>query len=287
MTASTEKVPGASAAGTITIGGDLTVNRLGFGAMRITGKGIWGEPDDLDEARSVMRSAVEHEVTFIDTADSYGPHVSERLICEALHPYPENVVIATKGGLERPEPYKWTDNSTPEHLREACEGSLKRLGLEQIPLYQWHRPDPDVPLADAIGTLIELQREGKIRHLGVSNVTLEQLQQIQRMTTIVSVQNRYNIGTRESEAVVDYCEDNGLAFIPWAPMHDVADTPAAFEIATRHDVTPRQLVLAWLLARSPAILPIPGTGSVAHLKDNIAAASIRLSDDEVRSLTAR
>lgn len=277
--------PDVAAAGTITIGGDLTVNRLGFGAMRITGQGIWGEPDDLDEARAVLRRAVDCGVTFIDTADSYGPHVSENLIREALAPYPANLVIATKGGLERPDPYKWTDNSSRNHLRDVCHTSLLRLGLEQIQLYQWHRPDPNVRLEDAIGTLVELQNEGKIKHLGVSNVTLEQLKQISDMTTIVSVQNRYNMGTRDSEAIVDYCEAHGLAFIPWAPMHDFADTPAVREIAERHSATPRQLVLAWMLARSPAMLPIPGTGSLAHLDENLGAASIALTADEVRALT--
>ncbi|MBN9611156.1 MAG: oxidoreductase [Actinobacteria bacterium 69-20] len=277
--------PDVSAAGTITIGGDLTVNRLGFGAMRITGQGIWGEPDDIDEAKAVLRRAVECGVTLIDTADSYGPHVSENLIREALAPYPANLVIATKGGLERPDPYKWTDNSSRSHLRDVCHTSLMRLGLEQIPLYQWHRPDPKVPLEDAIGTLMELQKEGKIKHLGVSNVTLDQLQQISSMTTIVSVQNRFNMGTRGSEAIVDYCAANGLAFIPWAPIHDFADTPAVREIAERHGATSRQLVLAWLLARSPAMLPIPGTGSLAHLDENLRAASIALTEEEVSALT--
>lgn len=272
-------------AGTVTLGGDLTVNRLGFGAMRITGDGIWGEPADAEEAKAVLRRAVESGVTFIDTADSYGPHVSERLIFEALAPYPDGVVIATKGGLERPGPNKWTPNSTPAHLREACDGSLKRLGLEQIPLYQWHRPDPRVPLEDSVGTLVELQSEGKIKHLGVSNVTLEQLQQISAMTPVVSVQNRYNLGTRSSDAVLDYCAAHDMAFIPWAPIHDFADTTAVREIADRYGATSRQLVLAWLLARSPAMLPIPGTGSLTHLDENLAAASISLTSEEVSALT--
>lgn len=278
--------PSVAAAGTITIGGDLTVNRLGFGAMRVTGDGIWGDPKDLGEARAVLRRAVECGVTFIDTADSYGPHVSERLIHEALAPYPDGLVIATKGGLERPGPNRWTNNGTPEHLRHACDGSLKRLGLEQIPLYQWHRPDPAVPLEDSVGALIELQKAGKIKHIGVSNVTLEQLQQISAMTTIVSVQNRYNIGTRGSDSVLDYCAAHNMAFIPWAPIQDFAGNPAVRDIADRHGATSRQLALAWLLARSPAMLPIPGTGSRNHLDENLAAAAITLTPDEVSALTA-
>lgn len=282
----TPSSPDVKVAGSITLGGDLTVNRMGFGAMRVTGDGIWGEPADPDEARAVLRRAVACGVTFIDTADSYGPYVSERLINEALAPYPDDLVIATKGGLERPGPNKWTNNSTPDHLRAACDGSLKRLGLEQIPLYQWHRPDPDVPLADAVGTLVELKNAGKIRHLGVSNVTLDQLQQISAMTEIVSVQNRYNLGTRGSDAVLDYCAAHGIAFIPWAPIHDFAGNAAVRDIAGRHGATSRQLVLAWLLARSPAMLPIPGTGSLAHLDENLAAAAITLAPDEVAALTA-
>lgn len=276
----------AAAAGTITLGRDLTVNRLGFGAMRITGEGIWGPPRDLDEARAVLRRVVELGVTFVDTADSYGPHVSENLIREALAPYPDGLVIATKGGMERPDPGKWTDNSSRSHLRDVCHTSLMRLGLEQIPLYQWHRPDPAVTLEEAMGTFVELQQEGKIKHIGVSNVSLEQLKRMTKLATIVSVQNRYNIATRSSEAIVDFCEERGIAFIPWAPIHDFADTPAVREIATRHDATPRQLVLAWLLARSPIMLPIPGTGSLKHVEENIAAAGIRLTDDEIATLTA-
>lgn len=278
--------PDVAAAGTITIGGDLTVNRLGFGAMRITGKGIWGPPRDLDEARAVLRRVIEAGVTFIDTADSYGPHVSENLIREALHPYPDGLVIATKGGLERPDPDKWTSNGTRDHLRDVCHTSLMRLGLEQIPLYQWHRPDPAVTLQDGIGTLLELQSEGKIRHIGVSNVTLEQLKIMTGLAPIASVQNRFNLGDRNSTEVLDYCTEHGIAFIPWAPMQNFANAPAVREIANRHGATSRQLVLAWLLARSPVVLPIPGTGSLAHVDENLAAAGIRLSDDEVATLTA-
>lgn len=279
-------VPNAAAAGTITIGGDLTVVRLGFGAMRVTGSGIWGEPRDPDEARAVLRRAVESGVTFIDTADSYGPYVSERLIAEALHPYPAELVIATKGGLERPGPNVWTNNSRPEHLREACEGSLKRLRLEQIPLYQWHRPDPYVPMEDSVGTLVELQREGKIRHIGVSNVNVEQLQRISAITPVVSVQNRYNAAFRAGESMLDYCAAHGMAFIPWAPMQDIDRAPAIAGIAQRHGATTHQVMLAYLLAKSPAVLPIPGTGSLAHLDENLAAAEITLSPEELSELTA-
>lgn len=276
----------ARAAGTITIGGDLTVARLGFGAMRLTGEGIWGPPDDIGAAHAVLRRAVELGVTFIDTADSYGPHVSENLIREALAPYPEELVIATKGGLERPDPYKWTDNGSRNHLRDVCHTSLMRLGLEQIPLYQYHRPDPAVPVQEAMGTLLELRAEGKIRHIGVSNVTMDQLVAMREVAPVASVQNRYNVGTRSSESIVDYCEAEGIAFIPWAPMHDFAEAPEVAEIAAAHGATPRQLTLAWLLARSPVMLPIPGTSSVAHLEQNVAAASITLADDEVAAITA-
>jgi aryl-alcohol dehydrogenase-like predicted oxidoreductase len=279
-------VPDAAAAGTISIGGDLTVNRLGFGAMRITGQGIWGEPRDLDEARAVLRRAVECGGTFIDTADSYGPYVSERLIGEALHPYPEDLVIATKGGLERPGPDVWTNNGRPEHLREACEGSLQRLKVEQIPLYQWHRPDPDVPLEESVGALVELQREGKIRHIGVSNVTIDQLEKIIAITPVVSVQNRYNAGFRAGESMLDYCAAHGIVFIPWAPMKDIDRTPAVAEVAERHGATEHQIMLAYLLAKSSAVLPIPGTGSVAHVEENLAAASVELSPEDMDALSA-
>jgi len=277
--------PTAAAAGTITIGGDLTVNRLGFGAMRVTGRGIWGDPPDLDEAKAVLRRAVELGTDFIDTADSYGPDVSENLIAEALHPYPDGLVIATKGGLERPGPGRWPANGRPDHLKEACEGSLRRLRLDQIPLYQLHRPDPRVPFGESIGALIELQREGKVRHIGLSNVTVEQLREAQRIAPIVSVQNRYNHADRGSDPVLDACEQEQLAFLPWAPIQDHESNRAVQDVARSHDASIHQVVLAWLLARSPVMVPIPGTGSVAHLEENIASAGLELSDDEVRRLT--
>jgi aryl-alcohol dehydrogenase-like predicted oxidoreductase len=275
----------AGTAGTIDVGGDLTVNRLGFGAMRITGDGIWGPPADRDEAKAVVRRAVELGVTFIDTADSYGPHVSEELIAEALHPYPEDLVIATKGGLERTGPGQWPVNGRPEHLIEACEGSLRRLELDQIPLYQFHRPDPEVPLEDSIGALVSLKEQGKIRHIGLSNVTEDQLRSAQRLTPIVSIQNRFNVADRHSESLIDLCEQEQLIFLPWAPIQNLDDNAAVRELAQHHDATPHQIVLAWLLSRSPAILPIPGTGTVAHLEDNIAAAAIKLTPAEVDSVT--
>jgi pyridoxine 4-dehydrogenase len=281
----TEPTPTATAAGTIDIGGDLTVNRLGYGAMRVTGPKILGDPPDRDRAIGVLRRAVELGVTFVDTADSYGPAVSETLIAEALHPYPDDLVIATKGGLERTDAGAWPTNGRPEHLKEACEGSLRRLRLEQIPLYQWHRPDPAVPLDESVGALLELKDEGKIRHIGVSNVTEEQLRQVQRITPVVSIQNRYNLTDRRSESLVDLCEQEGLAFLPWAPIQDADEVPAARDIAERHGVSVRRVVLAWLLARSPAMLPIPGTGSPDHLDDNIAAAGLTLTPDEVATLT--
>jgi pyridoxine 4-dehydrogenase len=275
----------AAAAGTIDVGGDLTVQRLGFGAMRITGPGIWGEPPDRAAAKAVLRRAVELGVDFIDTADSYGPDVSEELIAEALHPYPENLVVATKGGLERTGPGRWPSNAHPDHLVEACEGSLRRLRLEQIPLYQLHRPDPRVPYEDSVGALVELKEQGKIRHIGVSNVSEDQLRTAQKLTPVVSVQNRYNLTDRSSESIVDLCEQEGLAFLPWAPIQD-GDVPLVGEIAARHGATPHRVVLAWLLARSSAMLPIPGTGSVAHLEENVAAAGLELAPDEVASLNA-
>jgi pyridoxine 4-dehydrogenase len=278
--------PTAAAAGTITIGGDLTVNRLGFGAMRITGRGIWGEPPDVDEAKVVLRRAIELDVNFIDTADSYGPEVSENLIAEALYPYPDDLVIATKGGLERPGPGRWPANGRPDHLREACDGSLRRLRLEQIQLYQLHRPDPSVPFGESIGALLELEREGKIRHIGLSNVTVQQLREAQRLTSIASVQNRYNLADRGSDPVLDVCEQEQLAFLPWAPIQDHESHSLVLDVAQRHGTTVHQVVLAWLLARSPAMLPIPGTGSVAHLEENVAAAALELSADEVQSLTS-
>jgi len=275
----------AAAAGTIEIGGDLVVRRLGFGAMRITGPGVWGEPPDADQARETLRRAVELGVNFIDTADSYGPQVSERLIAEALYPYPDGLVIATKGGLVRPGPSRWNPDGRPEHLREACEGSLRRLRLDQIPLYQFHRPDPAVPLAESLGMLVQLKDEGKIRHIGISNVSGAQLRAAQQVTPVVSVQNRYNAADRKSEAMVDTCEREQIAFLPWAPIQQADSNPAVTEAAQRHGASPRQIVLAWLLARSPQMLPIPGTGSPDHAAANIAAASIELTPDEITAIT--
>jgi pyridoxine 4-dehydrogenase len=274
----------AAAAGTIDVGGDLTVNRLGFGAMRITGRGVWGDPPDREEAKAVLRRVVELGVNFIDTADSYGPEVSEVLIAEALAPYPDDLVIATKGGLERSGPGQWPVNGHPDHLREACEGSLRRLGLEQIPLYQLHRPDPKVPLDDSLGALVELKEQGKIRHIGLSNVNERQLRQAERLTPIVSIQNRYNVADRGSEGLVDLCEQEQITFLPWAPIQDLRGQGAVRQIAERHGASPTQVVLAWLLARSPAMLPIPGTGSLGHLEENVAAASLELTGEEVAEL---
>jgi len=275
----------AAKAGTIELGGDLTVNRLGFGAMRITGDGIWGEPPDMDVARATLRRALELGITFVDTADSYGPEVSETLIAETLYPYPDDLVIATKGGLLRPGPGRWDADGRPEHLRAACEGSLRRLRLDQIPLYQFHRPDPKVPIAESIGALAELKGAGKIRHVGVSNFSEQQLQEAQGITPVVSVQNRYNAADRSSDSMVEVCEQERLAFLPWAPIQQSDANSAVAEAARRHDATPHQIVIAWLLARSPAILPIPGTGSPEHLEENVAAAGIELSMAEVDAIT--
>ena len=277
--------PTAAAAGTIDIGGDLTVNRLGFGAMRITGAGIWGAPARRDQAMATLRRVVELGVNFIDTADSYGPDVSEILIAEALYPYPDDLVIATKGGFMRPGPNNWVPDGRPEHLREACEGSLRRLRLEQIPLYQFHTPDPAVPLAESIGAVAELKAEGKIRHVGISNVTEEQLREAQRIVPIVSVQNRYNSADRRSESMIDLCEQEQLTFLPWAPVQEADKNPAVARAAEDHGVSTNEVVLAWLLARSPQILPIPGTSSPGHAEENIAAAALRLSPDEVAAIS--
>ena len=276
--------PTAAAAGTIDVGGDLTVNRLGFGAMRITGRGIWGDPPSRDQAIATLRRVVELGVNFIDTADSYGPEVSETLIAEALRPYPDDLVIATKGGLIRPGPNRWEADGRPEHLREVCEGSLRRLKLEQIPLYQFHRPDPAVPLADSIGAIAELKNEGKIRHVGISNVTEAELREAQRIVPVVSVQNRHNVSDRRSQSMIDLCEQEQLVFLPWAPVQEADKNPAVAAAAERHGVTQHQVVLAWMLAMSPQILPIPGTGSLAHAEENIAAAGIELSPDEVEAI---
>ncbi len=274
----------AGPSGTIDIGGDMTVRRMGFGAMRITGPGIWGEPRDRDEAKAVLRRAIEMGVNFIDTADSYGPHVSEELIAEALHPYPKDLVIATKGGLERTGPNRWPSNARPDHLKEACEGSLRRLRLDEIPLYQLHRPDPSVPYEESVGALVELKEAGKIRHIGVSNVTEDQLRTAQSMTPVVSVQNRYNVSDRGSEAMLDLCELEDIAFLPYSPIQDYEANGQVAELASHHRVSPTQVVLAWLLARSPAMLPIPGTGSVPHLEENVTASSIHLEPSEVAAL---
>jgi pyridoxine 4-dehydrogenase len=274
----------AADAGTVDVGGDLTVNRLGFGAMRVTGQGIWGDPPDRNEARAVLRRAVELGVNFIDTADSYGPDVSEELISEALHPYPEDLVIATKGGLVRPGPGQWDPDGRPEHLRQACEGSLRRLRSDQIALYQFHRPDPDVPLEDSIGALVELKEEGKIRHIGLSNVNEDQLRRAQAMTAIVSIQNRYNPGDRKSDTLVDLCEQEDMIFLPWAPIQNLDRFPALTDIAKRHETSVHQIALAWLLARSETMLTIPGTGSVDHLEENVAAAGLRLDPEEITAL---
>src|SRR5580693_301486 len=277
------ETPGA-VAGTISIGGDLTVNRMGFGAMRITGQGIWGPPADRDVAKAALRQALDLGVNFIDTADSYGPNVSEELIAETLHPYPDDLVIATKGGLIRPGPGRWDTNGRPEHLREACEGSLHRLKLEQIPLYQFHRPDPRVPVAESIGALVELRDEGKIRHIGVSNVSEAQLREMQAVAPVVSVQNRYNLGDRSSESMVDLCDQESIVFLPWAPIQDADEVVPVLTAARRLNASTRQVALAWLLARSPQVLPIPGTGSGEHVAENVAAASLRLTNDESNAI---
>jgi pyridoxine 4-dehydrogenase len=279
-------MPNASSAGTIDVGGDLTVNRFGYGAMRITGPGIWGPPADKGEAIAVLRRVVDAGINFIDTADSYGPDVSEELIAEALHPYPEDLVIATKGGLLRPGPNQaWPADGRPEHLVEVAEGSLRKLKLDEIPLYQFHRPDPNVPFEDSLGAIVELKNQGKIRHIGLSNVDEEQIRIAQRMTPIVSIQNRYNVDDRASETIVDLCEQESMVFLPWAPIQDLDKNPTIHEIAARHSASARQVVLAWLLGRSRSMLPIPGTGDLAHLEDNLAALDLKLSQAEIASLT--
>jgi pyridoxine 4-dehydrogenase len=280
---------GAAAAGMVPIGGDLKVNRLGYGAMRITGRGIFGPPKDPDEARSVLRRAIELGVNLIDTADSYGPEVSENLIAEALHPYPDDVVIATKGGLTRTGPGEWPPDGRPEHLREACEGSLRRLRLDRIDLYQLHRPDPKVPYEESVGALAELQREGKVRHIGVSNVDLELLEMARSIVEVVSVQNRYSMFDRGSDDVLDRCEADGLVFLPWWPLAAgrIGEESAIARVAAAHNATPFQVAIAWLLARSPVVAPIPGTSSVEHLEENVAAAALPLSEDELAELEAQ
>ncbi len=275
---------------TITIGGDLTVHRLGLGAMRITGAGIWGDPPDMAAARRLLRRAVDLGINFIDTADSYGPEVSERIIAEALHPYPPGLVIATKGGIVRPAADQWVRDGRPEHLREACLASLKRLRLERIELYQLHAIDPRVPLEDSLGELARLQSEGRVRHVGVSNFGVSELERARRIVNVVSVQNRYNVADRSSDAVLAACERDGLAFIPWSPLtqapRDAQGGPrsALEQWAERRGVSFVQAATAWLLARSPAMLPIPGTASVQHLEDNAAAASLQFTPDELREI---
>ena len=277
----------ASAAGTLTLGGDLTINRLGYGAMRITGPGIWGPPKDKAAAIATLRRAVELGVNFVDTADSYGPYVSEELIAEALYPYPAGFVIATKGGWERPGPGQWTHNASPKHLTEALEGSLKRLRVDRIDVHQLHTPDNAVSFNASMEALAKLQEQGKIRHVGLSNVTREHIERARKIVPIVSVQNRYSFADRESDYILDYCEQNGIAFLPWAPLgqakkaHDVIE-----KVARELSATPLQVALAWLLKRSKVMLPIPGTSSVAHLEENIAAAGLELPDAAYKELSA-
>src|SRR5580700_1966803 len=282
-----EKTTSQSAAGsgTISLGGELTVNRLGFGAMRLTGDGIWGAPKDRATAIAVLRRAIELGVNFIDTADSYGPNVSEELIAEALAPYPKDLVIATKGGWNRPGPNQWTHDASPAHLRQAVEGSLKRLRLDRIDVYQLHVPDPAVPLAASIETLANMQSEGKIRLVALSNVTVEHIERARKIVPIVSVQNRYSFADREWDNVVDYCERNRIAFIPWFPLGAGRVAGKLLErIAKARQVKPIQIALAWLLKRSPVMLPIPGTSSTAHLEENLQAASLQLPEEECLEL---
>jgi len=277
----------AGKAGEFLIGNDLPVTRLGFGTMRITGKGIWGQPADRAEAVRVLRRAVELGINFIDTADSYGPGVSEEIVAEALYPYPTNLVITTKGGFERPGPDRWVENGRPEHLRSACEGSLRRLRLDRIDLYQLHRIDPKVPAEDQFGTLKDLQAEGKIRHIGLSEVSVRQIRHAQTIIPIVSVQNRYSLADRGSEDVLEYCEKEEMGFIPWFPLAagqlSSGDSPIR-RVAEQLTATPSQVALAWLLSRSPVLLPIPGTSSVAHLEENVAAAGLKIDENKMEEL---
>jgi pyridoxine 4-dehydrogenase len=277
----------AALAGTIDIGGDLAVNRFGFGAMRLTGDGIWGEPADREECKRVLRRALELGINLIDTADSYGPEVSERLIAEALYPYPDELVIATKGGLTRPGPNRWIPNGRPEHLRAACEGSLKRLRLERIDVYQFHRPDPEVPFEESVGTLVELKNEGKIRHIGLSNVTVDEVERAQKLTPIVSVQNRYSLFDRSSEPVLADSSQEGVAFIPWRPVEGgevIGAGGVLGAIAMQYRAMPTQIALAWLLAHSPVMLPIPGTSKVKHLEENLGAVALELAPADLAEL---
>ena len=277
----------AAAAGSMTLGGDLVVRRMGFGAMRITGEGIWGEPRDRTEAIAVLRRAVELGVNLIDTADSYGPEVSEQIIAEALHPYPKDLVIATKGGLTRSGPGQWHRNGRPAHLRKACEGSLRRLRVDRIDVYQLHAIDAAVPMEDSLGEIIRMKDEGKIRHIGLSNVSVEQLQRARKLVPIVSVQNRYNVGDRGAEDVLQLCTREGLGFLPWYPVGagELTRPGGTLDrVARAHEVTPAQVALAWLLLKSPVMLPIPGTSSVQHLEENVAAAALSLDDSEMSAL---
>src|SRR4051812_27108123 len=284
MTTSKTMYTPATASGAITLGGDLTVNRMGFGAMRLTGPGIWGPPRDRAQAIRVLQRAVEQGVNFFDTADSYGPHIAEELIAEALHPYP-GLVIATKGGLERPGPDRWVENGRPEFLRRQLEGSLKRLRLERIDLWQLHRIDPKVPAQEQFEAVREFQREGLIRHVGLSEVNVAEIEQARKVVPIVSVQNLYNVTDRKWDAEVDYCEREGLAFIPWFPLSaGTLEADALLRVAERHGATVYQIALAWLLARSPAMLVIPGTSSVEHLEENVAAAEIKLTERDMKEL---
>lgn len=279
----------ARAGGNFNIGGDLPVVRLGYGAMQLPGPGVWGEPRDRAEVIRVLRRAVQLGVTLIDTADSYGPEVSERLICEALHPYPADLVIATKAGLTRPGPGRWDLNGKPEYLKAQAEKSLRLLGLERIELFQLHRIDPEVPLADSLGALVELQAEGKIGHIGLSQVSVSEIEEAQAITPIATVQNLYNLSDRSAEPVVEYCEREGIGFIPWFPMATgrLAQPGGPLQqIADELEVTAAQIALAWLLHRSPVLLPIPGTSTVAHLEENVAAARIELTVNQVHQLGA-
>jgi pyridoxine 4-dehydrogenase len=267
---------------------DLEVNRLGFGAMRVCGPNIWGPPKDRKQAHQVFRRALELGANFFDTADSYGPHVDEELIAEALHPYPQGLVIATKGGLVRPSPARWDENGRPEHLKRAIDGSLKRLKLERIDLYQLHAPDPRVPFMDSVGALADAQRAGKIRHIGLSNVDVAQMDQARKLVKVASVQNEYNLGNRESERVLEHCEKLGIAFLPWYPLGAGAVLRSARvrNIAVKLKATPAQVAIAWLLAKSSVMLPIPGTASIAHLEENMRAAELRLGAEDVRALSS-
>ena len=284
-----DPTPPAAASGTFRIGGDLPVHRLGFGAMRITGPGVWGPPTDRDEALRVLRRCVELGVTLIDTADSYGPGVSEALVAEALRPYAAGLVVATKGGFERPGPNRWVANGRPDYLRAQCEGSLRRLRVERIDLWQLHRVDPKVPAAEQFGLLADLVAEGKVRHVGLSEVTVAQIDAARRVVPVATVQNRYNLAERGAEPVLEHCARHGIGFIPWYPLLTgrLAEPGGALaDAAARHGATPAQVALAWLLARSPVVLPIPGTSRVAHLEENVAAAALALDAAEVGRIGA-